>query len=426
MYDHTLDAAFAWLDGESLLRAGAACRRWRERASRPEAWRGRVGEVGWARALSPRDAYLRSLNARARWRRRRIAVTRLGHGKTHLLCRDDDWLLYECTDAVLGCDAHGVAALEPTRSACIYDAASARTVATLPVHAHAAALSNRHRRCAAITYPDIPSSDDDAALCELWSPAADPSDDGGAPWRLAGSVTCGRRSGFRYTLQWHDDVLFALQGSALGNVPVVAEWIDWGTGAARSVSRREYPARWTQLEPVRIGTTAFVLCERELYALDRRTPPGDAAPLMTLGPPWAGSGPCFRGVASLGDGRHIATHRPWSWTEAMVVELWDVRAAHAGATPVAELRAMGIVSVLGATARGTVLLWMRQAGNGILPGSRTIVEWNTARGSLETLLVVRQQFGRACHVIQADERRAVALYDDGQMFLLDADASVPA
>ena len=407
--DHALDAVLAWLDNESLLRAGAACRRWRERTTRRDAWRGRVAEVGWTRGMHPRDAYVRSLDVRARWRRRCVAVTELPRN-LKMLCADGDWLVCGHETMLPRDGVYG-------RSPCvrIYDAATTRTVAELAVHARAAALSRTNALCASLS-PRAALSPVCDMRCDVWAPPR-----AGGRWRAACTVPIERTMSAAAALRWQGDTLLVYDNCCTAAGPsCYAEWFDVGAGAARSVSRREYDDIPTGGQLVCSGPLAMVASGWEIRVLDPRT--RDVVPLMTLRREPADH-PIATEITALDDGRHIAMQR-----YVRCVELWDVRAARADATPVARLRDVRWHGILCATARGTVLGYADRPCPRHTAVRRAcgiaIEEWDTVRGSAEALLEV----GDACDAESygcawADERRAVVMRVPGTALLFDADAT---
>ena len=433
---HALDAVFAWLDGESLLRAGAVCRRWRERAARDEAWRGRlVTEVGWARGMHPRDVLLMSLNCAAGWRRRRVTPTELARGDARWLCADGDWLAYR--------EAEGRFLREPEsgafawrRAVRIHDAGAEQTVATLPVDAEAAAASRAGGRCATLHW----DAHRRRSVCDVWTASADDHDDsGGGGWRrastlelpyafydvdkhwVAHSYDCG--------LRWQNETLLVYgRGTADQEARVCAEWLDAGTGALRSVARHSWRsvafyggARTGWI--VGVGASSFVVTEDSMYVLDPRTDTDRRPPPSLLRLRQPSGGAVRRRIQrcdALDDGRHIALH--WRTDEASSVELWDVRAARADAVLGVDPR---WEQTLCTTARGTVLGWSSGPdADGYHRGA--LMEWDAARGTVDERLAVRFHPGQPrIGCVWADERRAVVRRGDAGLYVFDAAPGAP-
>ena len=433
MYDHNaLDATFAWLDGESLLRAGAACRRWRERATRRDAWHGRVTEVGWTRGMRPHDAYLCSLNVQARWRRRHIAATTLLQGRGAMLCADGDWLAFR----QLGREVRPSGQFEPwSHTVRIYDAAAARTVGTLTVPAVAMALSRDAGRCATVDAAEGPAG---RAACTVWAPpsAAAAAGTYGNAWRAACTVpvdwdALDVNSG---RLRWWSGPVLAVCALTRGhgNVRVRAEWFDLGAGEARSVVHREYGGDgrdgWEDGLVQRDDAGAFVLYGDSFYALDPRPSSADQTPLMTL-PPVAGGMDRRRLSYVSGDGRRIVTYA--HDRDRTRVELWDVRAGRSGVLPAVAAAAASDTHwlyAMCATARGTVLGWAhrRCASHAKVlcdECHNAMEEWDPARGTVDEVMAVRGPESHQMRCVWTDERRAVLQCFDGEgLHLLDADA----
>ena len=437
--DHVLDAAFAWLDVESLLRAAAVCRRWRQRATRDEAWRGRGSgsgaEVGWARGLRPRDVLLTSLNVATRWRRGRVTTTELARGDARWLCADGDWLAYREAAGRFVYDHKACAFLAP-QVVRIHDAASARTAATLPVDAHAAAVSLAGGRCATLRWDALQGS----SVCDVWTASADDHHGGGGGWGRAATLAFAQafydvredKGDSGCGLQWQNDALlvYGRRCDRADGHQVCAEWLDAGTGALRPVARRP----WQSLSSydglrapvgriVPVGASAFLVTENAVYALDPRADTGRRPPPLLK---WQ-SGPTprrrFVGCDALDDGRHIAVR--CGVGDVGLVELWDVRAARAGAV----LRVLPCwTRTLCATARGTVLLWTSRMlayeseGGGRYRKHR-LVEWDTTRGTAKKLLAVKvDEHQPQIDCMWADERRAVMSRGDSGLYVLDATA----
>ena len=446
--DHALDAVFVWLDSESLLRAGAVCRRWAERASRPEAWRGRVAGVEWARDLTPRDAYRRSLNVRARWLRgRHVAMTALvRRNDVDVLCADGRRLAYRCADEAVGAvaaddaddrwDGTALAWVDAIR---ICDVASGRTVGSLPVHVVRVALARENVHCAT-TGPQ--QDDSDRELLQVWSPAAAAAADCGtsggvdvvAEWRPTCTATLGATEHmYDSGLQWQGDRLLLYRGVAGDAGEHVAEWFDVGDGEARVAARHSYRDGTMHGTLVCLGASAFAVSGRAIYALDPRAPPGGTGPLMTLRSGARGAHEDTK-AGALDDGRHVVTY-PHDSNPAgspLGIELWDVRAARTDAAPVAARYDRGWERLPCATARGTVLGWVRHRcrRHGITSFVQrcgeccaSLVEWDPARNSVETRLDVRTSAWVRC--VWADERRALLHHPDNEIYLVDADAPPP-
>ena len=424
MYHVALDAVFAWLDAASLLAAGAVCRRWMERAGRTEAWRSRVAGVGWARGLHPRDAYLRSLRVRRRWRRcADIAVSHVGSDyriNYGMLCSDGDWLAFQSTGVRLDATSAGIGTRSVVR---VYDVGRARAVAAIPVDESPLALriavSSSLGRCAVLSKPrNAPGA------CEVWAPAAD-----GPAWR----PTCRLELDSADELHWQRDMLLACRrnfhpGPMLGWGGVKAEWYDVGSGTTLAVASREYPAGRPHM--VHIGDRDLLVIGSAVYALDARAPPAaEASPLTTLRSGF-GAGAVAVGATGLGDGRLIAATFGDASCGALGVELWDVRAAGRDAAPVAGLRSACWYDTLCGTARGTVL------GTASAPCGEhanhhdhlcqnctvSLEEWDVARGASAPLLLGRipDTDGKTSFV-WTDERRIVVSCNGGELFVLDAD-----
>ena len=420
---HALDAVFAWLDGESLLRAVMVCRRWAERAFRPEAWRGRTTPVEWLREMPARDAYRRSLEARTRWRRGRVAVTQLAARNANLLCVDRHWIAYRPEDA------------GPMR---VYDVAGARTVGLLPCPANSVALSVRKARCATIRWePNACGTvGTGRPVCTVWAPPSE-----GLRWRVAYEVPFDGADICLPRVRWHDDGLLVCTNTDSTGGSVV-EWFDAGAGAAVSVARHGF--RNTGMAGPLLfgsGTRVFLTDMRVVHALDPRVPPDHRRPLLTLCDGDAGYS--RHDPVALDDGRHIAVLRSTARRfEPAGAELWDVRGASGRASLAAQLPDAREWNALCATARGTVLGWVRRPCDDRrncvsprypCPGCRVVLEeWDTARGSVEPLLAVGT--GHAMLLddmfhVWGDERRTVLYYDfrraDG-LYVLDTDPNPAA
>ena len=447
--DHGLDAVFAHLDTPSLLRAGRVCRRWGERERRPETWRGRAAAVPWARDTGVRDAWLRSLRARGRWRRGHFSATVLGPG-LQFECADGDWLLHR-RDA-------------DRDSVCIYDAAAARALAMPPVKLHVAALSHARRCLATLRYEHGQGDPGTNGrwTCRLRRQTAASGSDCGERWQAVDALARLPCTEYRGPGPDWDARLFWL-GDAAGNDSrsggghdgtllfasadcthhdrwsFCADWIDAATGAVHTAHREHREAGINHAEAVPADGTArcaWMVNGRALYVLDPRAPPDDVAarPLMTLRSA-VGAHPLWY-AAPLRDGRSVALcycDRPWRRLPA-AAELWDVRAARADAPPVAKLRDSRVLRLLCATARGTVLLsacspCAAHGGDGGTaiagcPRCRvTLEEWDPSGGggvAPETLA----EAPRRCYmpIEWCDERRAVMCTLDGELLLCDADA----
>ena len=431
---HALDAVLAWLDAESLLRAAMVCRRWAGRATRDGAWRGRVAEVAWTRGVRAHDAYRRSLNVRARWRRGRVTATALMLGRGRLLCADGDWLAVAVRGRGL-CWTGGAAELEETRTVYLYDAAVSRTVGTLPVRATAAALSRDAARCVTIAHP---AARRDRPVCAVWTPP--PDADGGA-WRSACEVPLGCRvsDSHRMHLCWHGDALAVLRdGPQGGDARVLAEWFDVGAGQARCVARHAFsvPAGcdvpWDH-------EGALLMVGNAVYALDPRAPP-EPPPLARL--PRMET-PLERSrVLSLDGGRRFVTCATRACRYGKRLELWDARA---GTAPVAALHderwydvPRGIAlrgerwdDVLCGTARGTVLgsatvpcaahRWCAVSLSECAWCRLSVREWDPARGAADEVAAVGNSGTLYVSCPWADERRVLLDYGKEGLHLLDAD-----
>ena len=415
---HALDAVLAWLDAESLLRAAMVCRRWAARATQDGAWRGRVVAAAWTRGMTPRDAYVRSLRVRARWRSGRVAALGLAHGEQRVLAADGDWLACACGYPVTGRAVMPYCPVVQTRCVRIHDTTAARTVGVLPAHPGVAALSRRSARCA--TLPDSPHP----CQIEVWGPPATtaPAADDAPTWRRVGAVPWGPRGASRCGRLWWwgaDDVLFAHHTPEDPRLPVVAEWFDLaGGGAPRSVSRREYRTRG---DVVWSGAAAWVVAASRVCALDPRAPPGDLpAPLVTLRHDFGGDSD--REATALGDDRRLAMEWRHRGTDVSVVKLWDVRA---DSRPVAELRNPRCRGVACGTARGTVLLWALPPNAARLHGDAPpvgLAEWDPVRDCTEPLMPLCAECWPGSDGCRwADERRALCIAADGHAFLWDAD-----
>ena len=432
--DHALDAVFAWLDGESLLRAGMVCRRWAHRAVGKEAWHGRVAGVRWARDLSPRDAYRRSLSVRSHWLRR-VAVTTLETG-LRPLCSDGDWLVYAHDRSHPDDPSHcrysgGPVPREYYRSTRLYDADLARTVAVLPDDARAAALWRQTARCATVTTegpgPGMPYYTY-SATCTVWAPAVPPDDRGREAWCKLCSFRLGETTPGTAVVRWQHAHHRLLVYRATNSCCCV-EWFDVGAGTARPAARQE--RAWSssvQLVAAADASSAFLAVDNALYALDPRASadPG-ASPLLTF------DAADHRSVADLGDGRHVVTgHRAektghrGSWC----LELWDLRAAGARAAPVATLyppsrhRPSWQDVPMCATARGTVLgLTHRECPQRAYCSAHVAIEeWDPARGSTRKLFVAGDDCDFGHYTWRwADERRIIMGHNYLPGVLLDAD-----
>ena len=415
---HALDAVLAWLDAESLLRAAMVCRRWAERAARDEAWRGRVAAAtGWTRGVRERDAYRRSLNVRARWRRGRVpAVTLSMDFHSEVLCGDDDRLAFtQRRHEVRWADGSADVAL--SRTVRIYDVAAARAVGTLPVCADVAALSPGARRCATI---------DVRRECAVWRPTAETQD---GTWRAVCAVpfegdVLGRSNA---RLRWQGDVLAVCAvDSMAARVRVRAEWFDVGAGEPRLVGRRECGDGHTRMfgQTLWCDAGAFALFGGSVYVLTAHAPPTDRAPQMKL-PPAANDRPRYLGL-TFRDGSALVTYLYGQGGRCL--ELWDTRAARpeaAGTVQIAHCR-----DILCVTARGTVLVWAEtpcpqhtESGVDISCAACRvgIKEWDPARRTVDDALLVDHRSYSRVHCPWADERRAVLSIEGGGLCLLDAD-----
>ena len=458
--DHVLDAVFAWLDGASLLRAGAVCRRWADRASRPEAWHGRMAETGWTRGMPPRCAWLRSLGVRARWRRSSVAVSRLTHDDGSLLCGDGDWVVYDRA-------SEPFARLGTTH---IHDLASGQTVGVLRCRVQMAALSCKRARVAAVNYDWFTS----ARAVTLWAPAApddyrsgntdddhnsdgdahsgdgDDCGGGGGDWRQVGALPGVPECMDNARLLWQGDGLLLAYGTT-DSRNLVAEWIDPHGPAMRVACRCRYDGGahgGRGYRPVlQVGAAALVASAEAVYVLDPRDPSAGAAPLMRLGGTDRRPGSMRTPGEALDDGRHIVTYRGRCVNSRDGgMELWDVRAARADARPVAELHEPDWRRVVCATARGTVLGWRlylcaghaAAAANPFFargPGHRcdgcrmTLREWDPAGGAADDLFSVGlpsvdDRFRWYCS--WGDERRMVVRDANLELYLFDTAASSSA
>lgn len=408
---HALDAAFAWLDCESLLRAGAVCRRWRERAALPQAWRPHVTVVGWTRGMDPREAHLASMRMRGRWRRGRgIAVTELA-ACGDLLHADGDWLALTCRRVVLGED--GLGASDAVR---LCDIGGARTLAVLPSRTpHEptdAVLSRELGRCAVIgTAWHAPT------VCDVWAPVAAR----GGRWEAVYGIPCDGYDGAHWQ---RDGQLVCCRRRGVMPAATV-EWYDVTAGAALPVSRVEHEAMGTDVAFVRVGDLDLLAAGETLHALDTRAPA--LAPLMTFRSAF-GTHTVFSNHAALGDGRLLATSASNPGGVRAGVELWDVRAGRRDAAPVAVLRNPHWCATLCGTARGTVLgsAYVPCGGHPADPMpcgdcTQSLAEWDAARGTVETLLAADGNQRRCIRrFVWADERRTVVYLYGSSLFLLDA------
>ena len=417
--DHVvLDAVLAWLDGESLLLAGLVCRRWAELVERTEAWRGRVVDVAWARGMPPCEAYRRSLNVGARWRRGRVAVTPLGQDCDRVLCADGDWLAHTALRSTVR-----RARLAWSPAVRIHDAALARTIGMVPGAADLVVLSRKNALCAVIPPSRAPDFD---TACEVWAPTAasdgrdrtpgesDSNSDGGddSAWHLTCRLLFPWSSPPFVSLHWQHDRLVAHRRAY--SVYDSVEWIDLGAGAPRVASSHEF-RDLGQGSLVVLGACAYMADLRsfDVRVLDTRSGPALHVRLRSA------AGRLVRVCALDDGGRRLATEGLVSdAVYGNITEVWDLRAAqaHARAGPVASRREDARwLHTLCATARDTLLGW-----GGL--SRADIVEWDPARGSTEQLFAVNMPGSDRAECVWADERRSAWNAAGTGLFLVDADA----
>lgn len=436
--DHVIDAVFARLDDESLLCAGAACRGWAARSRRPEAWHGRCNNVEWARGMSRKDALVRSLRVRGRWRRHRVAVSELACGAASPLCNDGDWLVYRCTAMMPADGAHAW-----STAVCVRDLAAGRTVARIGVGSGGGKLAALHRDRARLVLDQNESdSSQYHPTVKIWAPAADGDDrdrDLALGWRELCDVPTMAVPALG-GLRWQGDVLLAYT-TERRTASFVAEWIDLSGGAPRVAVRRELSADAVYGDGgkvVHLGDTALVVGATAVSVLDPRDPRPGLTPLVRLGD----GGRRWMPGEALDDGRHIVTYRRRcrdSWF-ADCVALWDVRAARN--LPVAELTEHGWRHVVCATVRGTVLGWAalcceeHASTNAMDPGTyrycrrcrMSLREWDSARGTTEAILTVGTWFPpglreHSCDCVWGNERFIAVQYADYATCLYGADSA---